>query len=212
MIALPSKPYRAPDILWKIAAALALLATGYSAAWLLRTPPKNEVVTLRPDIHVKSPEERTSIPPRPRHVPVVPPVIDSAKPALLVSTTTIADGAATQDKVLSTGSHKRSVHRLADESLLWLDENTRVSIVRDREVKLDAGRAYVEVARRVDAAGNRVPFVMQTPRGPVTALGTKFAVNVSGSANEILVTEGKVSAPGLPQAIVAGQWWHGANI
>jgi autotransporter-associated beta strand protein len=113
---------------------------------------------------------------------------------------------------LKTGNHERRVERLKDDSLLYLDENTRVTISSARAIKLEAGRAYVEVARQFDAAGKRIPFTMQTPQGSVVALGTKFAVDLNGGKPEVLVTEGKVTATGLAQPLLAGQWWRGSGV
>lgn len=115
-------------------------------------------------------------------------------------------------QVLTTKSHERRVERLADDSLLYLDESTRVVVSSARELKLETGRAYVEVARQLDADGKRVAFTMQTPQGPVVALGTKFAVDLSSGKPEVLVTEGKVSAAGLAQPLLAGQWWRGSGV
>jgi autotransporter-associated beta strand protein len=115
-------------------------------------------------------------------------------------------------ETLVTKSHERRVERLKDDSLLYLDENTHVTITSAREIKLEAGRAYVEVARQLSADGKRIPFTMHTPSGPVTALGTKFAVDVSSGKSEVLVTEGKVTAAGLAQPLLAGQWWRGNGI
>jgi autotransporter-associated beta strand protein len=115
-------------------------------------------------------------------------------------------------ETIATKSHERRVERLKDDSLLYLDENTRVTITSAREIKLEAGRAYVEVARQLSADGKRIPFTMHTPAGPVTALGTKFAVDVSSGKPEVLVTEGKVTTAGLTQPLLAGQWWRGNGI
>jgi ferric-dicitrate binding protein FerR (iron transport regulator) len=115
-------------------------------------------------------------------------------------------------ETLATKAHERRVERLKDDSLLYLDENTRVTITSAREIKLEAGCAYVEVARQLSADGKRIPFTMHTPSGPVTALGTKFAVDVSSGKPEVLVTEGKVTATGLAQPLLAGQWWRGNGI
>ena len=115
-------------------------------------------------------------------------------------------------ETIATQSHERRVERLKDDSLLYLDENTRVTITSAREIKLEAGRAYVEVARQLSADGKRVPFTMHTPSGPVTALGTKFAVDLSSGKPEVLVTEGKVTAAGLAQPLLAGQWWRGNGV
>lgn len=135
----------------------------------------------------------------PPAIPVDPQIADSTKPS-------------TKNKELQTGTHERRIERLADDSLLFLDENTRVVLTNAREIKLEAGRAYVEVARQLDAAGKRVPFTMHTPQGPVVALGTKFAVDLNGGKPEVLVTEGKVTAAGLAEPLLAGQWWRGSGI
>jgi len=125
---------------------------------------------------------------------------------------TLSQMAPAQSESYVTKPHERRLVRLKDGSLLYLDENTTTLVMSEREVRLISGRAYVEVERKLDAAGARVPFTLHTPQGPVVALGTKFAVDLSAEKPEVLVTEGKVTAAGLAQPLLAGQWWRGNGI
>ncbi len=125
---------------------------------------------------------------------------------------TLSQIAPVQSESYVTKAHERRLVRLKDGSLLYLDENTTTFVMSEREVNLISGRAYVEVERKLDAAGARVPFTLHTPQGPVVALGTKFAVDLSAAKPEVLVTEGKVTAAGLAQPLLAGQWWRGNGI
>jgi transmembrane sensor len=80
---------------------------------------------------------------------------------------------------------------LADSSRVTLNTNT--SLVQEfssteRRLVLERGEALFEVAH-----DRSRPFVVMTPQGSVTAVGTKFRVRVASNGRlDVLVTEGRV--------------------
>ncbi len=92
--------------------------------------------------------------------------------------------------------------QLQDGSKIWLNANTELSyftnsISKERRVKLD-GEAFFEVAK--DASK---PFIVETPSGEVTVLGTSFSVKERTEIIEVNVATGqvKLSPIGSKQAI-----------
>ena len=81
--------------------------------------------------------------------------------------------------------------RLSDGSEILLAAMTDLQVSYDRQsraVAFDRGEALFKVAK--DPAR---PFVVSTPRGNFTAVGTAFNVDVRGEDVELFVTEGVVS-------------------
>lgn len=79
---------------------------------------------------------------------------------------------------------------LPDGSVLTLNAASRASVrylAAMRHVQLDAGRALFDVQR--DSAR---PFVVSTPLGQVTVLGTRFAVQLDGQQLHVAVASGRV--------------------
>jgi transmembrane sensor len=80
---------------------------------------------------------------------------------------------------------------LADGSRVTLNTGSRISVDYDdgvRLVRLDRGEALFEVAH-----GKAWPFIVETDRGSVRALGTKFVVRRDGGRMAVTLIEGKVS-------------------
>jgi len=85
---------------------------------------------------------------------------------------------------------------LTDGSHVLLDTDSALVVRydrRQRRVVLERGRAQFEVAHDRDK-----PFIVDAARGNVRALGTRFQVQLSGSAARVLLLEGSVAvtAPG----------------
>jgi ferric-dicitrate binding protein FerR (iron transport regulator)/tetratricopeptide (TPR) repeat protein len=99
------------------------------------------------------------------------------------------------------GQRRRAV--LADGSVLFLNGDTHVQYVADRQVKLLRGELYVEVSPR--AAGSGATFVVKAPDREVQALGTHFSVWAEGAKSGVVVTQGKVHVSGLDALVHAGQ-------
>lgn len=79
---------------------------------------------------------------------------------------------------------------LKDGSIIDLNTNSEIKVVMSdtaRIMNLNKGEAYFDVARDESR-----PFTVRTPNGEVTALGTAFAVRVSGGRLDVLVAEGRV--------------------
>jgi len=104
---------------------------------------------------------------------------------------------------ISTGERERRRVRLPDGSVLFVNEQTSVSIVSNRRLSLTRGDVFVEVipAELADAG----KFVIETPDRAVTALGTKFAVSAADNETNVLVTQGKVRVSGVASVLKAGQ-------
>jgi ferric-dicitrate binding protein FerR (iron transport regulator)/tetratricopeptide (TPR) repeat protein len=99
---------------------------------------------------------------------------------------------------------KRRV-QLPDGSLLYLNQQTTVELLEDRRVKLHAGEVFAEVVSANAQPDSSRPFVVETPKRSVTALGTKFAVTANDAGTGVLVTQGKVEVSGLDQWLTTGQ-------
>jgi tetratricopeptide (TPR) repeat protein len=105
-----------------------------------------------------------------------------------------------------TAAGERRRLTLPDGSVLYLNENTTVTLAAQRQLTLTAGEVYVEVAPR-PAGADGATFLVSTPNRQVTALGTKFAVTAGPAGTGVLVTQGKVQVSGGPadDVLVAGQ-------
>jgi hypothetical protein len=79
---------------------------------------------------------------------------------------------------------------LADGSVLFLDAGARASTVGKREIRLERGRAFLEVARGDGA------FSVHGPAGNAVAHGTKLALDASEGALAVAVAQGRVSLEG----------------
>lgn len=114
---------------------------------------------------------------------------------------------------LHTGTGERRAHALADGSLLTLDTGSAVDLrytATERRVLLRAGAIHVRTAP--DPAPTHRPFIVQTPRGTLQALGTRFTVRLDGGGSgrdRVQVFEGAVAATplqGPSLRVEAGQW------
>jgi ferric-dicitrate binding protein FerR (iron transport regulator) len=104
---------------------------------------------------------------------------------------------------LTTKAGQRRRVTLADGSVLYLNGDTCVQYVADRQVKLLQGELYVEVSPR--EADNGATFVVKAPDREVAALGTHFSVWAEGARSGVVVTQGKVHVSGLDGLVHAGQ-------
>jgi ferric-dicitrate binding protein FerR (iron transport regulator) len=102
---------------------------------------------------------------------------------------------------------------LADGSVLYVNQDTRLAIDGERRVSLAKGEIFVEVSPRhektADAqdahAAGKATFVVSTPRRSVTALGTKFDVRHDRDVTNVLVTQGKVAVSDYAGLLYAGR-------
>ena len=95
-----------------------------------------------------------------------------------------------------TGSERRRLE-LPDGSIVYLNANTSVTLVAPRQLELDRGEIYVEVApayhpAEPDAESPRAKdrqFYVVTPDREITALGTKFDVRLSGAGTGLALSD-----------------------
>lgn len=96
-----------------------------------------------------------------------------------------------KDGSLSTGVGEQRILTLEDGSRISLNTATRLTIDYDRNVrrvKLTAGEALFEVAKRPDW-----PFVVTVGDRTITALGTAFVVRRSQDDLAVTLVEGKIA-------------------
>ena len=85
--------------------------------------------------------------------------------------------------------------RLADGSVVFLDAGARATVVARRTIRLERGRAFVEVAP-LGAA-----FRVLGPAGVAVAHGTKLAVEAQAGGLLVAVAQGRVSLEGEKGAL-----------
>jgi transmembrane sensor len=93
-------------------------------------------------------------------------------------------------KQFATEIGARKVVDLADGSRVELNTRSRLRVAvtdRRREIWLDGGEAYFEVAHR-----DGLPFIVHAGNRQVTVLGTKFSVRRIGNEVAVAVLEGRV--------------------
>ncbi len=102
----------------------------------------------------------------------------------------------------------RKLVSLSDGSRIELNTRSRIRAVvspRQREVWLDQGEAYFEIAHQSDR-----PFLVHAGNRTITVLGTKFSVRRDNDKVTVSVVEGKVRVSGSdpdaqgPTAIITG--------
>ncbi len=184
---------------WRLGWAMTLAACLAAVALVFYAVQRSAEVTSSPSAQIDEPKEMPFAMPAvhtgneltfgltPRPCPAAPP----AHP--------LAVGAA-----LSTRPGERRRVTLADGSVLYLNQSTRVTQTAPRRLKLDAGEIYLEVAPRAGGATG-ASFVVATPQRKVSALGTRFAVRTGADGTGVVVTQGKVRVAGLSDLVHSGQ-------
>lgn len=109
-----------------------------------------------------------------------------------------AQSAIIAPQIFSTAIGELRDLSLGDGSVIKLNTNTRISVLlgkTERRIELLQGEASFSVAKDVQR-----PFVVYTPEGSVTAVGTAFNIRLDQSEANIVVTEGVVSVkPSRPE-------------
>jgi hypothetical protein len=103
-------------------------------------------------------------------------------------------------KTLKTGDKERRRAALPDGSLVFLNAGTSIRVEGNRQLSLESGEIFVEVAPNPNER-----FLVRTPDKQVTALGTKFVVRNLLGKTGVVVTQGKVQVSGLDSVLEAGQ-------
>ncbi|PJK08149.1 hypothetical protein CO614_10980 [Lysobacteraceae bacterium NML120232] len=116
------------------------------------------------------------------------------------------DGTPLRPADIRTSSHETQTLRLSDGSLLVVDASSALSVHFDekkRRIKLHQGSAYFQPTDE-----DTRPFVVETPNGHVTDIGTAFNIRHRLHDSEIQVAEGIVDIfpkNGLRLRLHAGQ-------
>jgi ferric-dicitrate binding protein FerR (iron transport regulator) len=95
---------------------------------------------------------------------------------------------------IRTGPRALVELRMEDGSTVRLNEATEVRIERSRSLDLVRGRIWSDVAH------HETPFVVKVPEAAVTALGTKFDVDLDGGGTWLTVVEGATKVTGAEEA------------
>ena len=191
---------------WTVAAAL-LVCVGLLLGSLLQddTPGRQTV-------------QSTPHPMPPRVIQVTVPTVVPERPGGLVGSSGLVarpkpPGPAAVHLALGESTETAIGRRrlaLPDGSVLYLNANTAVTLDRPRHLTLHRGEVFVEVSPQMedtteDATDTRAKFVVATPDRQITALGTKFNVQVGGDGTRVVVTQGKVQVSGMELPLRAGQ-------
>jgi hypothetical protein len=110
---------------------------------------------------------------------------------------------ATVGQEVRTGPGERRRLALPDGSVVYVNQNSAMRVSAERRLNLSAGEVFVEVAPRDPP--DRIPFVVQTPRREVSAVGTRFAVRAGAEGAGVVVAQGKVTLSDVAGAVLAGQ-------
>ena len=113
------------------------------------------------------------------------------------------------DSIITRRGERRRVE-LPDKSILYVNESASLRIDAARRITVETGEVFVEVSPAEANGGNK--FVVQTPARDVTAVGTKFAINVKAEGTDVAVTQGKVQVTGIQQMLLAGQQFRADDI
>lgn len=99
--------------------------------------------------------------------------------------------------------------KLPDGSTINLNTNSSIAYVFSeyiRHLQLSRGEAYFDVA-----SDKARPFVVETAKGKITAVGTAFTVRINKSKIDVLVSEGRVAIHAGQEAR-ANVTTHGENV
>jgi ferric-dicitrate binding protein FerR (iron transport regulator)/tetratricopeptide (TPR) repeat protein len=201
-------PRRSLPVRWRLAgvlgaaAALAALTLG----WHLRPKDKQpEEPGYHPGKDQAANPKQTPAPHKMAEVPIAPEWLTARPRPPAANTKSLKVG-----ETARTSAERRRL-ALPDGSVLYLNQNTVVTLEADRRVLLTQGEVFVEVAPRPSGeVGRPAPsagatFVVKAPGRQATALGTKFAVRADKAGADVVVTQGQVRISDLDRPLFAGQ-------
>jgi hypothetical protein len=113
-------------------------------------------------------------------------------------------------ETLRTPAGERRRVGLPDGSVLYLNQNTTVSVEGQRELRLTSGEIFLE--QKLAASAGADPVVIHTagkaapshPEDSLLALGAKVAVQVTQAGTGLAVVQGQVVDGGLTRIVPAG--------
>ena len=101
----------------------------------------------------------------------------------------------TAARILEAPAHEPLRATLEDGSVLFLDEGARAVVLGERSIRLEYGRAFLEVAKKLSGT-TEVPFRVEGPAGEAIAHGTKLALDASAEGLAVAVAQGRVALRG----------------
>ena len=110
-------------------------------------------------------------------------------------------GAVTSESTLRTGRGGLAAVAMANGVQVRLDSGTQLAMNEHGSARLVGGAVYVDAGSARDQAQ---PFVVDTPVGSVTHLGTQYVARLDGRTLDVAVREGRVELRDGGQAFVAG--------
>ena len=110
-------------------------------------------------------------------------------------------GAVTSESTLRTGRGGLAAIAMANGVQVRLDSGTQLAMNEHGSARLVGGAVYVDAGSARDQAQ---PFVVDTPVGSVTHLGTQYVARLDGRTLDVAVREGRVELRDGGQAFVAG--------
>ncbi len=90
--------------------------------------------------------------------------------------------------LLRTSEVSRAALELPDGTSVRLDQDTELTLLSDRRIRLGAGAVYIDTGGEASAAG----LTVITPQAIATDIGTQFEVRLTGGATVVRVREGEV--------------------
>ena len=136
-------------------------------------------------VDVLAPPTRIDEPPKQRRRPLIVALAAAVIVAVLATVVSL------HHKDLTTGIGERRTVVLEDGTQVTLNTATRLVVEYDkqrRQVRLEAGEAFFEVARRPER-----PFVVRAGNREVRALGTAFLVRRDAMRIAVTLVEGKIA-------------------
>jgi ferric-dicitrate binding protein FerR (iron transport regulator) len=129
--------------------------------------------------------------------------LDGLKPRPRSKPPAVARLAVGEEIKTAAGERRRAA--LPDGAILYVNQATRVKLVKDHRLALAAGEVFLDVSQRPQDETEAV--IVETADGDVVTHGTKFAVRTEDTGAKVLVTQGKVhvgQGPDAP-AVSAGE-------
>ncbi|WP_317931198.1 FecR family protein [Halioxenophilus sp. WMMB6] len=117
-------------------------------------------------------------------------LVSAAALALVAIAVTLDQSNPTQPEIYQTATGEQQLIELADGSTATLNTHSKIAVAfteEQRLIQLLEGEAFFQVA-----PSKRRPFVVESGRGTVTAVGTAFNVYRKSGADMVTVTEGVV--------------------
>ena len=109
-------------------------------------------------------------------------------------------GAVTSESTLRTGRGGLAAIAMANGVQVRLDSGTQLAMNERGSARLVGGAVYVDAGSARDQGQ---PFVVDTPAGSVTHLGTQYVARLEGRTLDVAVREGRVELRDGGQAFVA---------